>query len=112
MTVPTPESLVRARYTAYIMHMPDFLIKTTHPDNDDYKDDREKWRMQLKGYMFRTTFDKLEILDAHDNEVRYRMHIYEFHLDPATVTETCQFARIDGQWRYLSGEIDYVKETN
>lgn len=103
-SVPTPEALVRARYSAYALGLADFIMETTHPDNKDYEHNFDAWRPRIEGYTLRNQFNELEILSAEGNEVSYQANMMDFHIRPIIFTEESVFEQVDGEWMYLSGD--------
>ncbi|MEO1288543.1 MAG: YchJ family metal-binding protein [Chloroflexota bacterium] len=106
MKIPTPTDLVRARWSAYALKLPDFIMQTTHPDNPDYDANFAKWRVRVEAYCLRNIFHKLEIVSAEDDKVTYRAEILAFMSQPTAITEDSVFAQKDGDWLYLDGELD------
>lgn len=106
MKIPTPTDLVRARWSAYALNNADFIMDTTHPDNEDYDENRAHWRIRIEAYCIRNIFNTLEIISAEDDKVSYRAEILALLNQPMTITEDSVFAQIDGEWKYLSGEVN------
>ena len=106
MKVPAPTELVRARWSAYALNNVDFIMDTTHPDNEDYDANRARWRVRIEAYCLRNIFEELEIVSAEDDKVTYRAEILAFMNQPTTITEDSVFAQLDGEWKYLSGEVN------
>src|SRR5690606_2124565 len=46
----TPQSLMRARYSAYALSRVDFIIDTTHPTSPHFRTDRGPWKADLLAY--------------------------------------------------------------
>ena len=44
-----PEEILRARYCAYKARVPEFIMDTTHPSNEEYDADRGAWPLSLAG---------------------------------------------------------------
>jgi len=93
--------LMRSRFTAYALGRSDYLLESWHPDTRPSSlevDDGTRWR-------------RLQIVDTvaggHDD----RTGIVEFRAsyrspDGAGVLhERSRFARADGGWRYVDGEL-------
>ena len=106
MNVPTPTTLVRARYSAYALGLVDFIMDTTHPDSPHYEERTVRWRAGLEAYVLRSQFGNLEILEAEGDTVKYTAHIESLTGYSADVTEECTFEQVDGQWRYLDGIVE------
>lgn len=105
MSVPTPTELVRARYSAYALNLSDFIIRTTHPDNEDYDSNFDDWRFRIDSYCLRNIFNELEIISAEDDKVLYHAEIMAFFSQPTMITEEAVFAKVNDEWKYLSGEV-------
>lgn len=102
MKIPTPESLVRARYAAYSMGLADFIMLTTHPDNPNFDENKDTWRANIDAFTMRSMFYKLDILSAEDDKVSYRATTLS-QGKYNTVMEHCTFKQVDGKWLYLDG---------
>lgn len=109
MKIPTPTDLVRARWSAYALELPDFIMQTTHPDNEEYDSNFAHWRGQIEVYCVQNTFYELEILSAEDNRVTYRSDILAVKVRPMTTTEDCVFEQVNGEWKYHSGEAKTIE---
>ena len=96
----TALQLMRSRYSAYSLDLPDYIIETTHPQNPHYHSKSEDIRQFSKV----TTFQKLEIHDATKTTVIFTAHLFQGGRD-ATFTEKSTFEKVDGRWLYLSGEF-------
>ena len=59
----TPQSLMRARYSAYVKNNIDFIIKTHHPDKVDGfdRDEAESWASESEWF-------GLKILDSSEQK--------------------------------------------
>ena len=98
---PTAETLMRSRYTAFTVMDDEYLTRTWHPDNrptDLDLDPNQKWL-------------RLEILDTErgglfdsDGVVEFRAH-YAFGRERGMLHERSRFARTDGKWLYVDGDI-------
>lgn len=106
MKIPTPTDLVRARWSAYALNDADFIMDTTHPDNEEYDENRARWRIRIEAYCLRNIFNELEIVSAEDDKVTYRAEISAFMNQQTTITEDSVFAQVDGEWKYLSGDVN------
>jgi SEC-C motif-containing protein len=104
MNIPTPEALVRARYSAYALGLDDFIMLTTHPESPHYNANKERWRATIKAYILRSRFLRLKILSAEEDKVSYRADIFSvFAGEDNTVIEHCTFKQENGKWLYLDG---------
>lgn len=99
-----PQMLMRSRYCAYAVGDADYIIRTTHPDNDDFTSDAAAWRASIATFCQTTRFLGLKIIasswDATSGEVTF--HAY---LDGGTMREKSRFLFLDGRWLYEGGEF-------
>ncbi|QMW67606.1 SEC-C domain-containing protein [Mumia sp. ZJ1417] len=88
----TPEELMRARYAAYAVDARDYVFRTWHPRTrpDDVP--------STPGL----TWERLEILDAADDEVEFVAH-YRTADGPGTLHERSRFEQRAGRWFYVDG---------
>jgi SEC-C motif domain protein len=104
---PTPEALMRSRYTAYCLDLPDYIITTTHPGGPHWEPDLHRWRQSIRRFTDSTQFQALEVLAASASgergEVTFRARLIQRDVD-ASFTERSTFVRHDGRWKYHSGE--------
>jgi len=97
LQAPTPEALMRSRYSAFSLQLIDYLVRTTHPfvRNLYNKKDIAKWAKA-------NNWLKLEILSAHDNRVCFKAYYqngnqYFIHHEDST------FEQENGIWYYVKG---------
>jgi SEC-C motif-containing protein len=98
---PDAESLMRSRYSAYVLGLEDYLLATWHPATRPAgleldATPRPQWLgLTVKSHM---------PLDASHATVefvaRYKLNGRAFRLH-----ETSRFERLDGRWFYVDGEI-------
>ena len=95
---PTPETLMRSRYTAFTKQKMEYIVATWHPETrpeELSEDEPSNWI-------------GLEILnsseDGEDGEVEFIAKlIYDGKIE--TLHELSEFERIDGAWLYVQGEF-------
>ncbi len=61
-------SLMRSRYSAYALKEINYIIATTHPDNEQYQEHKQKWKSELREYCNSVSFDGLKIIEFVDGE--------------------------------------------
>lgn len=97
------ELLMRSRYAAYALHLADYIIATTHPQNPSYMSDRTKWTRQILDFCKRTEFSNLKILgfteDGVEAFVTFTAYLKQGGQD-ASFTEKSRFEKIGKQWLY------------
>jgi SEC-C motif-containing protein len=104
----TALQLMRSRYSAYKLNMPDYIIATTHPDNSQYQKDTDSWKKSISHFSTMCSFDKLDILGFEEEGdrafVTFTAHIRENGRD-ISFTEKSEFEKAAGRWLYLRGEF-------
>ncbi|MEM7342662.1 MAG: YchJ family metal-binding protein [Chloroflexota bacterium] len=107
----TPEALMRSRYAAYALNNPRYIIKTTHPVSSHRQTDIGAWHRDLEQFSETTHFTNLEILSTEEDTtsgkawVTFRATLFQDKTD-RSFTEKSLFEQVDGQWKYVSGEIE------
>lgn len=100
---PTPEDLMRSRFTAYSLGLVDYILSTSHPDGPHGKPEQ---RDSVTDFCAQTAFQSLEVLsaseDGHRGEVSFYAHLSVADQD-ASFGERSTFYRVDGRWLYHSG---------
>lgn len=98
--------LMRSRYSAYALDLPDYIIKTTHPKCPAFTLDFASWKKSIQKFSRATVFEKLTIRDYDLQEdvsyVTFTAKLKQGGKD-ASFTEKSRFEKVDGAWRYLSG---------
>ncbi|WP_413533021.1 YchJ family protein [Empedobacter brevis] len=94
----TPEELMRSRYAAFSLVLPEYLMDTTHKStrkNNDFSD-IEDWAKSNKWL-------KLEIVFAKDNKVRFRAYYQYKKGEIYEHDELSTFVQENGKWFYVDG---------
>ncbi len=105
--------LMRSRYAAYALAIPEYIIHTTHPAHPDYDNDQERWIKEISEFCLNTHFHKLEILD-HNEEEKFATVTFIARLTQGkrdlSFTEKSRFEKWKGKWLYHSGQLseDYL----
>ena len=60
--VSNATQLLRARFSAYALNLPRFIIETTHPDNPQYQRDFRDWEKKISSFSSDFLFEGVEIL--------------------------------------------------
>lgn len=99
---------MRSRYSAYALHLVDYVIDTTHPDNPQYMSDRVAWRRELEAFANGTQFIFLKIFDFTDGDkiayVTFNASLL-FRGRDASFTEKSTFLKEGDRWLYKFGEV-------
>ncbi|MBX9669663.1 MAG: hypothetical protein K2X93_18715 [Candidatus Obscuribacterales bacterium] len=100
--------LMKSRYSAYALNLPEYIISTTHKDNPNCKADHEEWKADLQNFSSTTQFDSLQIEEFVDGEetatVMFKASLRQAGQD-ASFREKSTFVKQDERWLYRSGEI-------
>lgn len=105
---PTAESLMRSRYAAYALHLVDYIISTTHPDNPSNAIPHDEWKRDILRFSQETSFDGLTILFVEQKEnsayVSFTAKLRRGNSN-ISFTERSFFVKKGGLWLYHSGVI-------
>ena len=98
MNAPTPEALMRSRYSAYVLGLIDYLLAIWHPSTapGELELSPVKWRLGLELRHAQATGDAgvVEfVARCRDDGRAQRVH------------ETSRFVRQDGRWYYIDGQM-------
>jgi SEC-C motif-containing protein len=103
---PTPEAVMRSRYSAYASGAVDYVIDTTHPKGNQFQGDRQAWARGVETFCEATTFQGLEVIESKSEgdtaHVTFRATLAQGESD-ASFTEESTFFRVEGRWLYHSG---------
>lgn len=105
----TALELMKSRYSAYVIGDSNYIMKTTHEENQDFSDDIESWSESIKDFSKNSIFNGLVILDFIDGEneafVTFKALLTQ-HGNDVSFVEKSKFYKINGVWLYHSGVID------
>lgn len=98
---PDAERLMRSRYSAYALKLPEYILQTWHPDTRPKSLDMEemhgiKWlKLQVISHQQQNeTLAEVEFIATYQSGKQKK----------STLTEHSRFTKIQGQWFYV-GEI-------
>ena len=97
---PTPEALMRSRYSAFALENAEYLLATWHKD----------YRPQTLEFAADTRWTGLDILGAGSDGDTGRVHFIATFNEAGEwllLEEKSRFERLDGRWYYLAGETDF-----
>jgi SEC-C motif domain protein len=104
---PTPEALMRSRYTAFATGAIDHIERSHAPEvKDDFnRADAEAWSKAAKweGLEIRRTEGGAEGDETGEVEFVAR---FRQGGQPHVHHELASFRRVDGEWRYVDGELN------
>lgn len=104
----TALDLMRSRYAAYVLNLPDYIIATTHPASPQYSENQFSWKRGISQFSKNSQFQQLEILDHKEKgnlaTVTFTAHLSQDGQD-ATFTERSYFEKKGERWLYLGGQL-------
>ncbi len=59
-------ALMRSRYSALALHLVEYIIATTHPDNTEHTKDIEEWKRSIAEFCENVHFTGLKIIEFVD----------------------------------------------
>lgn len=93
-------TLMRSRYSAYAAGDASYIIRTTHPKNPDYRENRQQWRQEITQFCRETAFLGLEIVAFDDGEEEAFV-TFKAKLSSGLLYEKSRFRKEAGAWLYL-----------
>jgi peptide deformylase len=107
--------LMRSRYTAFALNLPDYIIQTTHPANSQYSENKFSWKRHIAHRSETSIFNKLEILDFKEKgnyaTVTFTVTVTQNN-EQFLFTEKSVFEKKEGRWLYLSGRFEEGRATH
>lgn len=102
----TAEQLMRSRFCAYSLNNAEYIIKTTHQNNQDYSLDINTWKNDISSFCENTDFVRLEILEIiqgdDESYVTFKAILKQDNLD-SSFTEKSRFLKVENKWLYVDG---------
>jgi SEC-C motif domain protein len=99
----SPESLMRSRYSAYVLGKEDHLLKTWHPDTRPASIDCSG-PTQWNGLQIRRTTDSSSVAEGDTALVEFVAR-YRINGKAGRLHEISRFLLKDGCWYYLNGSF-------
>jgi SEC-C motif-containing protein len=96
----TPQALMRSRYSAYALDLPNYIILTTHKDGPVFEKDREKWVLSIHQFSLTTNFKDLQIESFDESHVTFYATLISFGKD-VSFREKSFFKKQEGVWCYF-----------
>lgn len=96
----TAEQLMRARYSAFVMHNIDFIYNSFHPTTRRFqrKQDIEKWAVESK-------WMQLNLIASTQNTVEFEAHYMDLTFEIHVHHEKSTFRKANNIWYYVDGTI-------
>ena len=102
---PNALALMKSRYSAFAVGDSNYIMKTTHPDNDDYTTQTAQWKSAIESFCTHTEFLGLKIIEFIDGETEAFV-TFEADLSSGLLKERSRFLKEDGKWLYVDGVFD------
>lgn len=100
--------LMKSRFSAYAFKQSNYIIKTTHKENQDYSENILEWKKEIEIFSSNTDFDKLEILEFIEGKIEsfvtFRATLFQNKNDISFI-EKSRFKKEDNIWFYVDGEF-------
>lgn len=100
--------LMKSRFSAYAFKQSNYIIKTTHKENQDYSENILEWKKEIEIFSSNTDFDKLEILEFIKGEIEsfvtFRANLFQNKNDVSFI-EKSRFKKEDNIWLYVDGQF-------
>lgn len=100
--------LMKSRFSAYAFKQSNYIIKTTHKENQDYSENILEWKKEIEIFSSNTDFDKLEILEFIKGEIEsfvtFRATLFQNKNDVSFI-EKSRFKKEDNIWLYVDGQF-------
>ncbi len=97
-------TLMKSRYSAYVVADAKYIINTTHPDNPEFQDDKKSWQKSIENFSRENSFLGLEILSFKEEE-NYAFVTFKAFFADGELYEKSRFVKNGALWLYLNGEI-------
>jgi SEC-C motif domain protein len=106
---PTPEALMRSRFSAFALADAAYLWRTLHADHEDRAVPEADALRMLRDQARAHRYMRLSVLEARGDRVLFLAGIFQKGRDVSFV-ELSRFERQGEGWRYLSGEARTAKD--
>lgn len=95
--------LMRSRFSAYALSLVDYIIQTTHPDNEQAKKNIALWKKEIEAFSKTTSFDDLKIIafkeDKTEATVIFNAYLRQDNQN-GSFQETSFFEKVKDHWLY------------
>lgn len=103
---PCPVELMRSRYSAYVLSLSDYIMKTTHKKSPHFDKNSRRWSLSILEFCQNTSFLGLEILSSSINKnlayVTFFAKLTQQDQE-ASFTEKSTFKYTQDRWFYDVG---------
>ncbi len=100
--------LMKSRFCAYAISNSNYIISTTHNDNQDFTNDIKTWNNSILDFCDNTEFIKVDILKEinglNESFVTFKAHLIQDGKD-ASFIEKSRFIKENNKWFYVDGSF-------
>jgi SEC-C motif-containing protein len=102
---PTPEALMRSRYSAYVEGDIKYIMRTIADDSDEKTDEAStrQWS-EMSNWLGLVVHEATGGADDDEGTVEFTA-AYEIKGRELKHRERARFGKIDGKWKYLEGDM-------
>jgi SEC-C motif-containing protein len=100
VAAPTPEALMRSRYSAFVVANADYLYETTHSSKRK-TNSKNAYLKSAKN----TKWLKLEIVNSSFDKVEFKAYYLNQKFETEVLHEKSNFKLEEGKWYYVDGEF-------
>lgn len=98
----TAEQLMRSRYAAYALELPEYIIETTHNSSPHWQPDTQQWRLEIIAFSRSRRFSSLTVREHSECGdraiVEFRAGLSSIDGRDASFRERSRFVRENGRW--------------
>ncbi len=103
---PTPEKLMRSRYSAYAMELEPYLLSTWHPDT---RPDEPLFLEEAPTKWVELKIKQSQINDDLVSGIVEFVAIFKVNGKAHRIHEISEFVKENGQWFYVDGQFPDIK---
>ena len=102
-----PETLMRSRYSAFVLDLSDYLYNTSSKDLQ-----KKLSRKNLSAWATSNSWNKLEVITVNDNKVEFKAYYKDSNGIDQIHHELSTFIKENNLWKYDTGIINPLAATN
>lgn len=99
-------TLMKSRYSAYVLGDAKYIIKTTHPKNPEFQEELKMWQKSIENFCSENSFLGLEIL-SYEVQSEYSFVTFKASFVDGELYEKSRFVQNGATWLYLDGEFKH-----
>ncbi len=94
------EQLMRARYSAFALHLVDFIYNSFHPSTRRFQK-----KFEIEQWSKENQWTNLEIIKSTENTVEFKAYYLDPFGEKRIHHEKSRFQKTQGSWYYVDGKI-------